>query len=447
MIRICTESEFRCPDGTCIPGSAVCDGKNDCPCGLADESSCGCDLAGTEFITGFLHNVGPEVSILYIMAPEVANVTVTIPFLSYNESLVIQGAYKWKFEDTTLVMAEEHSRKGVHITSDTPITVIAVNSRELSYTTVDGTIVYPVTCLSSEYLVEVQSHRTYKTSQYAIIGTQNTTTNVTITNKRGRVFYKQLGFLESYFLQEKDLRGTSISATDNVVVISGSECGYVPSGMTASCDHLVNQVPPRPMFGHAYIVAQQNPRKGFSYRIKAAEDSTVVTVRNANGELVANETLDVLTEFFKMELDSQPLSITANKGVMVTQYALDAVIDDLGLGDPSMVTLPALNSFASSYSFVIPDYFLRVGVTIYISACHDPYGLLLDGKKISNTIVTLVTIPNYGDYNVINIDLQSKWTTYSSASLSHSERDVTFGAIMYGIRIEGAFAWRLGGKL
>jgi hypothetical protein len=201
------------------------------------------------------------------------------------------------------------------------------------------------------------------------------------------------------------------------------------------------------MFGHAYIVAQQNPRKGFSYRIKAAEDNTVVTVRNVNGELVANETLDVLTEFFKMELDSQPLSITANKGVMVTQYALDAVIDDLGLGDPSMVTLPALNSFASSYSFVIPDYFLRIGVTILISACHDPYGLLLDGKEISNTIVTLVTIPNYGDYNVINFDLESKWTTYSSSSLSHTERDITFGAIMYGIRIEGAFAWRLGGKL
>ncbi|XP_060588347.1 uncharacterized protein LOC132743799 [Ruditapes philippinarum] len=378
------------------------------------------------------------------MASEVDNVTVTIPFLSYKESLLIQGAYKWKFEDTTLVMAEEHSRKGVHITSDTPISVIAVNSRGLSYTTADGTIVYPVNCLSSEYLVEEQSHRTYKTSQYAIIGTQNTTINVTITNKRGRVFYK-LGYLESYFLQEKDLRGTSISATDNVVMISGSECGYVPSGMTASCDHLVNQVPPRSMFGHAYIVAQHNPRKGFSYRIKAAKDNIVLTVRNANGELVANETLDVLTEFFKMELDSQPLSIAANKGVIVTQYALDVVSDDLGLGDPSMVS--ALNSFASGYSFVIPDYFMRVGVTIYISVCHDPYGLFLDGKEISNMLVTLVTIPHYGDYNVINIDLESKWTTYGSASLSHTERDVTFGAIMYGIRVEGAFAWRIGGKL
>ena len=405
-------------------------------------------MAGTEFITGFLHNVGPEVSILYIMAPEVANVTVTIPFLSYNESKIIKGAYRWSFDNTDLVMAESNSRKGVHIISDVPITVVAVNSRELSYTTVDGTIVYPVNCLSTEYLVEVQKHRVYKTSQFAVIGTETTTTtNITITRRNGVVIDVQLGFLDSYFLQEKDLRGTSISSTGNVVVISGAECGYIPSGMTASCDHLVNQVPPSSSVGYAYIVAQQKPRKGFSYRIKATQDDTIVTVRNVNGDLIANVTLNILTEYSKLELDSQPLSIIANKRIMVGQYALDAVIDDLGQGDPSMVILPALTSFDSDYKFVIPEYFLRIGLTIYISACHDPNGLLLDGKVISNSYMTLVTIPDYGDYYVINVDLESRWTRIGTSTLGHSQRDVTFGAIMYGTRVEGAFAWRIGGKL
>ncbi|XP_045201104.2 uncharacterized protein LOC123554819 [Mercenaria mercenaria] len=445
--RTCNVSEFRCSDGTCIPRNAVCDGKNDCLCGLDDESSCGCTLAGTEFVTGFLNNVGPEVSILYVSAPEVTSVTVSIPLLSYEETKLVQGAEKWSIEDTTLIIAERTANKGVHITSDKPITVVAANSREFSYSTIDGTIVYPVSCLSTDYLVEVQSHRFHKTSQYTIIGTQSTATDVTIVNKKGKVFNVQLGFLDTYFVQEKDLRGTSITATNNIVVISGSECGYVPSTMTASCDHLVNQIPPRSTFGNVYIVSQQKPRTGFSFRVKVTEDNTTVVLRQMNGDLVEKTTLDIATEYVKTYLDSQPLSIKANKGVMVTQYALDAQIDGVGQGDPSMIVLPALNAFDTFYEFVIPDHFLRIGLTIYISACHDASGLLLNGKEVSTCGMSLVSIPGYGDYNVITMDLDSKWETYSQAMLSHTQRDVPFGAIMYGTRVEGAFAWRIGGKL
>lgn len=306
---------------------------------------------------------------------------------------------------------------------------------------------FPVSCLSTNYLVEVQNHRFYKTSQYAIIGTQEATTNITIVNKKGKTFSAQLGFLDTYFLQEKDLRGTTIEATDNVVVLSGSECGYVPPSMTASCDHLVNQIPPRSVFGDTYIVAQQKPRTGFFFRVQASEDNTTVTLRQANGTDIDTVTLDVGKEYVRTFLDSKPLSIRASKGVMVTQYTLDAKIDDLGHGDPSMVILPALNSFDVIYNFAVPDKFLRVSLVIYISSCHDVSGLRLNEEEVSTCNMDLVSIPGYGEYHVVNVDLVSKWDTCSYATLSHITKDVTFGAFMYGTRVEGAFAWRIGGTL
>lgn len=407
----------------------------------------GCPLAGTEFIAGFMNNIGPEVSILYISAPESTSVRVTIPFLGYNETKQIQYAEKWAIENTTLIIAEKYSKKGVHITSDKPITVVAANSREFSYSTVDGTIVYPLECLSASYLVEVQNNRFYKTSQYAIIGTQPESTNVTIVNKKGQVFQETLGFLDTYFLQEKDLRGTTIEASSNVVVLSGSECGYVPFGMTASCDHLVNQIPPRTALGKVYIVTSHKPRNGFSFRVQTAEDGTTITLRLSNGDLLETRTIDIGTEYVKNFLDSTTVSIESDKGIMVTQYAMDTNIDDIGQGDPSMVVLPALNAFGTVYNFVVPDHFLRIGLTIYIGAYHDANELHLNGVKLSTCGMTSVSIPGYGDYNVINVDVGSRWGSFSYATLTHAQSDVTFGAILYGTRVEGAFAWRIGGSL
>lgn len=408
----------------------------------------GCSLAGTEFITGFTNNVGPDVSILYISAPEYTNVRVIVPFLEYNESRQIIHAEKWVIDNThTLIILEKYSNKGVHIMSDKPITIIAANSREYSYSTVDGTIVYPLECLSTNYLVEVQNNRFYKTSQYAIIGTQPEKTNVTIVNKRGKVFQESLGFLDTYFLQEKDLRGTTIEASSNVVLLSGSQCGYVPSIMSASCDHLVNQIPPRTALGKVYIVTSQKPRGGFSFRVQTAEDDTNITLRQSNGDLLETRTIDIGTEYVKNYFDSTTVSIESDKGIMVTQYAMDANIGDAGQGDPSMVVLPAINAFDTVYNFVVPDHFLHIGLTIYISTYHDPTGLQLNGVKLSTCGITSVSIPGYGDYNVINVDVESKWGSVGYATLTHALSNVTFGAILYGTRVEGAFAWRIGGTL
>lgn len=131
----------------------------------------------------------------------------------------------------------------------------------------------------------------------------------------------------------------------------------------------------------------------------------------------------------------------------MTQYALDATLDGLGLGDPSMIILQSLYQFDTRYDFIIPDHILRVGLTVTISTSHDVSGLRLNNKELDIFGMTTVDVTGVGAYNVIDIDLNSKWATEVYASLTHTDANVSFGAMMYGIRVEGAFAWRIGGKI
>ncbi|KAL4220652.1 Carboxypeptidase N [Mactra antiquata] len=441
----CAVDEYTCTDGTCIPQSQVCDGIAQCPCGGEDESSCGCDLAGTEFVTGFLNNISPINPILYVTAPDGANVNVSIPTSNYSESMYVTDTVKWSLENVTVLIDDTNINKGVHIKSDKLITVVAANSREFSFTTVDGNIVYPINCLSKSYTVELQYHRFYKASQFAIIGVYPNTT-VTRLSRQGRSETFTLGFLETFFLQGKDLRGMRITSSNDVVVMSGSECGYVPTTSSMSCDHMVTQVPSNLNYGTSYIVSPQKPRIGYMYRVRAAVDNTNITIRYNNGTVFEEATINVITEFVRTVLDGTAFSIVGDSGIMVTEYALDANFDGIGLGDPSMVILQSLNHFDSKYEFVIPDHFLRVGLTITISTCYDATGLRLNGELLESYGNTRV-VTEAASYNVIYIDLVSKWETEEYAVLTHVDENVNFGAFMYGMRVEGAFAWRIGGKI
>ena len=155
-----------------------------------------------------------------------------------------------------------------------------------------------------------------------------------------------------------DLTGTRVTANKPLTVYSGHECGFIPRD-SASCDHLVEQIPPVRLLGKEYVLTPfLQRRSGDLVKIVAARENTEIVTRCVNstsssfGQHLV-ETLITLETGESHEFLLGPTEfchVSASEPVLVAQFSLNKQNEDIG--GPFMLLVPDSSKPLEYVSFI-----------------------------------------------------------------------------------------------
>ncbi len=393
----------------------------------------------------------PRLEELLISSATATSGTVQIPGLSFTTPFTIPAG---GMTTVTLPIAcmptgsDVTAPLGIHITASALVAVIGLSYE--AYST-DAYLALPTATLGQSYIslsydqfIGDSSPPVTFFSELAVVGVQNGTA-VTITpsvatgtHAAGVPFIVTLNQGDVYQLQngvtDTDLSGSLINASNPVAIWGAVEGADVPVSYTTA-NYIVEQLWPTSMWGMNFITVPLATRlNGDTFRFLASQNGTNVSV---NGALVA--TLGQ-GQYFEQIL-TIPSQITSNNPIYVMQYSNGEYYDNVpnGYGDPSMISIPPVNEFATNYlvpmplSGLSPSGFAENFENIMVPTA-SVGTLTLDGTAIPAGLFTPVGTSGYSGAQV------------SVSVAPHAlAGPVPFGVIVYGF--DGADAYGYPGGL
>ncbi|MBL7968094.1 MAG: PKD domain-containing protein [Prolixibacteraceae bacterium] len=416
---------------------------------------CHFSTEGTDFWFGFMQNrnTGTEHYTEVTVTSRVgANVKVTygpteIPIGSYiipaNQSVIVPISYSLLEASGS----ETTENKGIHLTSDNPVNVYALNYRTQSS---DVAVIYPTESLGTEYFAMCYSPRftsagNESNSEFLIVASEdNTIVKITptrttdkgkpakvqfsVTLNKGQMYQVQAGNTD--MTGQEDLTGSYVTSNKPVAFFSGSKAVTIPIPVTGSTsyDHLFEQIPPTTTWGREFYVVPLKLRDKDTYRILAAEDNTIIKIE-ATG---VTRTLQK-GEFYEFELfNSQACRILSGKKVLLTQYCRSQRADaSSGVGDPFMIVLSPVVQEIRDVTFEAYES-SRVKNIFYVNVIaqtENVPGMVLDG---SNVGALFTTFPD-GKYSYAQIPI-----TKGTHRLNNTLGEGGFLAFVYGFGDPGS---------
>jgi hypothetical protein len=249
-------------------------------------------------------------------------------------------------------------------------------------------------------------------------------------------------------LQNRDLSGTEVQATQKVAVYAGHECTFVPQDQWA-CDHLEEQMFPAKILGKRYLLTPTRKR-GFNarsteaiyWRILADEDSTI-SFSPPLSELEAVAPSNDATADCQDKISGAQLVLEAGEvcefGVLspVALESSGALIvggvisghESTGLpkvgtraGDPSFFLAPPVEQYRQDYSFISPPTFAGNYVAVAVPRSG---AVALDGVAIPDAARLELRQVDLGDqtWDIYNVAIEAGYHTMSS--------DQRFGIVVY----------------
>lgn len=385
------------------------------------------------------------------------------------DGVELQGFNRNGFIPNFFEQTEQPVDQSFHITTDTDVTVYALNQASRSS---DAFLVLPTDALGRYYSVlsynsdgnntggRLQGYST--PSQFVVVATEDDT-QVTITPsqptwKSGREIHRvTLDAGECYLLQAylsntvltTDLTGTRIVASKPVSVIAGHQRATVPmemSGMLRSRNCLLEQLPPIEAWGYSAVAVPYPVPYGVGdqgndrVRVLALYDSTVVSINGTVQAVLNGET------YYETDL-TQAMVITSPSPVLVAQYKKTSRIESSGqnnnTGDPFMMLIPPAEQFLTSYRFVnaqvrtaiaepplfLPVIFQEQYCTLVVPERHLA-SLRLDGSPVASGLFT--TIPG----------TDMAYASVPMTDGSHTATcDAAFGLYVYGYGNADAYGY------
>ena len=222
--------------------------------------------AGTEFWMGFMENLvtsGHSLR-LYISSSYTSKVTITVPRLNYTDTLTIpKDSVRIAYMPSNYgenLLYDSIDNKGIHIVSDYPITVSAMN---LSAATTDASIVLPLVNIPFGTTYTVGNPSTGQNQILLVASSDSTIVSITPVNSLTKNTKRPTSGTYTIKLQRGQTyqTGSSNSISGSVVkvlskskvaVFSGDRCSNWPCG---ACDHQYEQVLPTDVLDTAYFVA------------------------------------------------------------------------------------------------------------------------------------------------------------------------------------------------
>ncbi len=404
---------------------------------------------GTEFWLGFPENgstTGVRNNVLFIVASEESSVRVDRPATGqFTDVTVLPGeAVRVEVEDLLDDhAAEQPGDKGVHVTSDRPVMVIAGTLCTLHG---DATLVLPMHALGTHYVTA--GYNFFDPDEHVLITGAHDGTTVTITpggvtstnRPAGVPFQIALDAGGTYAIRAGltgaggGLTGTVVSADKPVAVTSGARSGWVPVNTLPWYAYLnphFHQMIPTSLCGTSYVAAPFASRRGgATFKVVATANGTDVTI--SDGTFV---TLTRMGESYEFTIDA-PVSISATHPVQVVQFAHSAAwdADTNEYGDAMMIALAPVSRFMTCHDIAtgIDERFDSSFVTVF---AHDGAGVLLDGVPIEAAV--MAPIPG------TSIRYASLPLTRGVHRIESLDRRGV-GAVVYGFEHHDAFGYNAG---
>ena len=300
-----------------------------------------------------------------------------------------------------------YRNKGVHVytTGQGAISVLAINFKS---TSVGEYLAYPSQNISGApyeyYIVSTDSLISAADSEFLLVGCEDDTTiSITPTQtvsiptdvqssssslqsvSSGVEHQITLNKMQTLLITKtiSDLTGSRIVSNKPLTVISGHECGNVPSTQSG-CGHLTEQIPPTSTWGREFFLVPFGGRNaGQYYKIVSSQNATTV-MRKCNS-VIKTEILSSAGNFFTFFTSSTTYCyVVSNKPVLVNQLGVSTTND--GIGGPVISTLPSLNQYTNRYSFFslnTSDYDIHQISVIVLAQYFQIKSIRLDGQPIS----------------------------------------------------------------
>ena len=225
------------------------------------------------------------------------------------------------------------SNLSVHITSDNPVSVYALNQ---SKAVTDATNVLPVTVLGTDYYYFSYGEHN---ENRVIVATQNNTgvyfNGVRYaTLNRGEVYC----YIWYHSVIKKDFTGTHITVDKPVAIFNTVPGVFIPDQFPAA-DNLFEQIPPVNTWGKNFFVPVSNRIRDF-VRIVASENGTTISqtgavriVTDGAGQTTLNNLNAGQWVELEVSLDSNGCYIQADKPVGVCTYLAGCTYTVMFTGD------------------------------------------------------------------------------------------------------------------
>lgn len=332
----------------------------------------------------------------------------TIPFLSGTLQPNTPYFYRPTWQSVEPIGSETVEEKGLHLVSDQPMNVFAMN---WSPSSADAAVIFPVDALGNEYYAmcyepHVQekpdgSPDIGKNSEFVVVASEDNTkvtitpTKVTdklrpanvpfsITLNKGELYQVQ-SMNHANLAGQGDLTGTHVVSDKPVAFYSGSWSTTIPASSTSAYDHLYEQIPPVRSWGRKFVTVPLKGRAVDVFRIIASEDKTKVRI-GSNSPIVLDKGV-----FYEFTLNQdQPSLIESDHPILLAQYMVSNSVDKpAGVsnwdGDPLMLIISPVDQTREAVTFVAYDspnvkskFFVNV-VTRVESMAY----ILLDGQPVN----------------------------------------------------------------
>lgn len=146
-----------------------------------------------------------------------------------------------------------------------------------------------------------------------------------------------------------DITGTSVVSSHPLTVITGHECGNVPSNVKW-CEHLTQQVPPVATWGRRFLLAPfRDKESGQYYKILSSQNDTLVYQTCSN---YTNRTHHLTARGDSVSIFGNYTTycyISSDKPILVAQLATGSTHD--GIGDPVMILVQPIEQFTQKFHF------------------------------------------------------------------------------------------------
>ncbi|HKO42296.1 MAG TPA: PKD domain-containing protein [Pyrinomonadaceae bacterium] len=352
----------------------------------------GTSQEGTDFWLMFPHaytdSAGFAVQSLFISSRVATSGTVHIPSVNFSSAFSIpaNGVASVVLPAIQVTESDAVTNKGIHVTSQLPVSVYGLNKR---HATSDAFLGLPVDVLGMDHYVLTYSNMSFAPStEFGVVAAQNNT-NITVTpsvttlNRTAGVPYNitlQQG--QTYLLQnttpngQADLSGSRILSDKPIAVFAAHSAATIPAEAVCCADHLVEQVPPVNAWGKRFATIPFATRtKGDFLRFIAAEDDTAIYL---NGNLAHKLNAGQYVE----RLVTIKTEIISTKPIMVGQYATSVRFDPSGDADPFLMILPPYSQFLNHYTISTPVTGFSINYANVIAPTALLGAITLDGSPL-----------------------------------------------------------------
>ena len=229
-----------------------------------------------------------------------------------------------------------------------------------------------------------------------------------------------------------DLTGSKISSNKPLTVVTGHQCGNIPSA-TTYCENLMEQIPPTIEWGKQFMLSPYKTRSGQYYMIVASEASTTIKHNCANG--LTTLTLSSAGSFTTIQTaGGKYCYVDTNNPVLVTQMSPSYSFDNIG--DPAISVVPPLERYTKATSFFLPQ--LNDITAAYLNiVSKKKVTFYLDGSALLSPSWTTIV-----DINGDSVGFGTQ-VTFLSVNTDHyitTSDDVDFYGMFYGFAFAKVFS-------